>query len=159
MTRRCEWVKFSRRARRSLLKGVTEFEGRLPRLPTEVLVPLYYLVSRSIVLIESARPNFASSIFRISVRECENASVTYVATPSLAPVLLVPFSFRIFPDDSHNLCDKYTVDNLRICCVSDDSRCFVWGGVKWNESQWCINVIWLRNVASNKRDAHLPLNV
>lgn len=125
-----EWLKFSRRARRSLLKGVADVRRSPPS--TEILVPLYYLVSRSIVLIESVRPNFASSIFRVFVVRA-NARMHLWHMLRLLPPLpftvhpsLVP-PVHVFPE-SHNLHDKYTGDNLRICCSFDDSRCSPSGG-------------------------------
>jgi len=101
---------------RSLLEGVAGIEDRHSKLPTEVLVPLYYLVSRSIVLIEFVRPNFASLIFRVFV----------VATARMHRwhMLRFPFSHPVcvFPNYSRNLRDKYTVDDSRICCIFDNSQ-------------------------------------
>lgn len=156
LTRRCcERPKFSRRAPRSLLKGVVGIEGRLPRLRRQRFpsLPLYYLVSCSIVLIEFARrPNFAPvpDVSRVFVdASARMHSVTYVAR---RPFAAHP-SRR--PSPVQFVHGERTVGDSRICRVFDDSRRFSpagGGGVKSNGSQWCINVTRLRVVARKERD-------
>lgn len=68
-------------------------------MSAELSLPLYYVISRSIVHSEFTRPNFTPPIFSAFV-VARDASTTYVPYPR-------------FPC---NLC-KYTLQNSRICCA------------------------------------------